>query len=79
MVKIPFQLQKRLKKNPKISNFEKISNDLKFVSRHCGGHYNIKFRHSEDFSGRAPPPCQIGLNDSKDALWYKENFVQFNW
>ena len=53
MVKIPFQLQKRLKNDPKISNF---SNDLKNVSIHSGGHYNIKIKHFEHFSrvGGAP-------------------------
>ena len=35
-------------------------NDPKNVSRHCGGHYNIKIKHFEDFPGgggslRAPP------------------------
>ena len=36
----------------------KFSNDHKNVSRHCGGHYNIKIRRFEDFSGgavSAPP------------------------
>ena len=28
-----------------------FSNDLKNVSRHCGGHYNFKIKHFEDFSG----------------------------
>ena len=55
-VKNPFQLQKRLKNDPKISIFQKILNDLKNVSRHCGGHYNIKIKHFEDFSGGGAPP-----------------------
>ena len=25
--------------------------DIRNVSRHCGGHYNIKIKHFEDFSG----------------------------
>ena len=50
MVKISFQLQKRLKNDPKISFFLKSSYDLKNVSRHCGGHYNIKIKHFEHFS-----------------------------
>ena len=50
MVKNSFQLQKRLK------NYSKFSNDPKNISRHCGGHYNIKIKHFEDFSwgGVAP-------------------------
>ena len=59
MVKNHFQLQKRLKNDPKISNFLKLSNDLKNVSRHCGGPYNIKIEHFEHFLGggadTAPP------------------------
>ena len=55
LVKIPFQLQKRLKKDPKISNFFKFSNDLKNVSRHCGGPYNIKIKHFEHFLGGGAP------------------------
>ena len=58
MVKIPFQLQKRLKNDPKISIFLKSLNDLKNVSRHGGGLYNIKIKHFEHFSGgavSAPP------------------------
>ena len=31
--------------------FSKFSNDRKNVSRHYGGHYNIKTKHFEDFSG----------------------------
>ena len=42
MVQNSFQLQKRIKN---------YSNDPKNVSRHCGGHYNIKIKHFEDFSG----------------------------
>ena len=64
MVKIPFQLQKRRKNDPKISNFYNFSNDLKNVSKHCGGHYNIKIKHFEHFSGETPgvpPSCQGGL------------------
>ena len=60
MVKISFQLQKRLKNDPKISIFLKSLYDLKNVSRHFGGHYNIKIKHFEHFSG-GPPPCQVGL------------------
>ena len=51
MVKNHFQLQKRLQNDPKISNFLKLSNDLKNVSRHCGGPYNIKIEHFENFLG----------------------------
>ena len=35
----------------------KFSNDLKNVSRHCGGHYNIKIRHFEDFTGGGAVPA----------------------
>ena len=60
-------MQKKLKNDPKISNFLEFSNDLKNVCRHCGGHYNIKIKHFEDFSGGGrlletpPSPCQTGL------------------
>ena len=46
MVKNPFQLQKRLKNDSKNSNFLKLSNDLKNVSRHLLGslqHQNEAF------------------------------------
>jgi len=49
-VKNPFQLQKKLKNDTKISSFLKFLNDLKNVSSHCGGHYNIKIKHFEHFS-----------------------------
>ena len=67
MVKNPFQLEKKLKNDQKISNFLKSSNDLKNVSRHCGGHYNIKINHFKHFLGgsRSPPPCQVGLRKRK--------------
>ena len=55
MVKISFQLQKRHKNDPKISIFLKSLYDLKNVSRHCGGHYNIKIKHFEHFSGGGAP------------------------
>ena len=62
MVQNSFQFQKRLKNYSKNLFFSKVSNDLKNVSIHCGGHYNIKFKHFEDFSDGLPhPPCQIGL------------------
>ena len=63
LVKNHFQLQKRLENDPKISNFLKFSIDLKNVSRHCGGPYNIKNEHFEHFLGAvsAPPPCHVGL------------------
>ena len=70
MVKISFQLQKRLKNDPKISIFLKSSYDLKNVSRHCGGHYNIKIKHFEHFLGGAPgaPPCQVGLTNKMEIF-----------
>ena len=49
-----FQLQKRLKNYSKNLIFKKFSNDLKNVSRHCGGHYNIKIRHFDEILGGAP-------------------------
>ena len=45
------------------SNFQITS---KNVSRHCGGHYNIKIKHFEHFSwvgSWSPPPCQVGLKN----------------
>ena len=58
MVQNSFQLQKRLKNYSKKGIFSKFSYDPKNVSRHCGGHYNIKIKHFEDFLGGAPgaPP-----------------------
>ena len=64
MVKNYFQLQKRLKHYSKNCFLSKFSIDLKNVSRHCGGPYNIKIEHFEHFLGgavSAPPPCQVGL------------------
>ena len=45
----------------------KILNDLKNVSRHCGGHYNIKIKHFEHFSGGAPgaPPMSSRVNGTR--------------
>ena len=71
MVKIPFKLQKRLKNDSKISNFLKFSNDLKNVSRHCGGPYNIKIEHFKHFLGGgavSAPPCQVGLKKQKGKV-----------
>ena len=61
MVQNSFQLQKRLKNDPKISIFLKSLNDLKNVSRHCGGHYNIKIKHFEHFSRGGFKP-EVGLS-----------------
>ena len=68
MVKNSFKLQKRLKKYSKNWIFSKFSNDIKNVSIHCGGHYNIKTNHFEDFS-KSPPPCQIGLTSELENDW----------
>ena len=64
MVKESFQLQKRLTKNSKNYFFPKFSNDLKIVSRHCGGHYNIKIKHFEDFSGGGAPGAHPPMSNS---------------
>ena len=64
MVQNSFQLQKRLKNYSKNWFFSKFSNDLKNVSRHCGSHYNIKIKHSEDFS------CQIGLTSGECSHYF---------
>ena len=55
MVKNSFQLQKRLKNYLKKQIFSNFLNYPKNVSRHCGGHYNIKIKHFEDFSGGGAP------------------------
>ena len=71
-------MQKRLKNDPKISNFLKFSNDLKNVSRHCGGPYNIKIEHFEHFLGGGlfqPPPCQVGLIDLHSIFHQKRILV----
>ena len=77
MVKIPSQLQKRLKNDPKISNFLKFSNDLENVCRHSGGHYNINIKHFEHFSGGggswSPPSCQVGLRKEKMHLFHSRS------
>ena len=47
----------------------KFSNDLKNVSRHCGGQYNIKIQHFDHFLGggrvgggsSSSLLCQVGL------------------
>ena len=44
-----FLIAKETQELPKNFNFLKFSNDLKNVSRHCGGHYNIKIKHFEHF------------------------------
>ena len=69
MVKIPFQLQKRLKNDPKISNYYNFSNDLKNVSIHSGGHYNIKIKHFKHFSGGGllEPPLMSSRVNGEDA------------
>ena len=49
----------------------KFLNDLKNVSRHCGGPYNIKNEHFEHFLGAvsAPPPmsCRVKVKTHDDA------------
>ena len=37
-------------------NFSKFSNNLNNVSRHCGGHYNFKIKHFDDFLGGQVAP-----------------------
>ena len=79
MVQNSFQLQKRLKNYSKKWIFSKFSNDPKNVSRHCGGHYNIKIKHFEDFSGGgswSPPSCQIGLRPRKVLLSFEVSFYK---
>ena len=79
MVQNSFQLQRRLKNYSKKWNFSKISNDPKNVSRHCGGHYNIKNKHFKDFSGGgswSPPSCQIGLRPRKVLLSFEVSFYK---
>ena len=46
---LDFELQKRLKNDPKLPNFLKFSNDLKNVSRHCTEQY---LRGVDHFSNR---------------------------
>ena len=36
-----------------------FSNDLKYVSIHSGGHYNIKIKHLEHFSGGGAPGAPL--------------------
>ena len=52
-------------------------NDPKNVSRHCGGHYNIKIKHFEHFSGGggswSPPSCQVGLRKEKMHLFHSRS------
>ena len=50
MVQNSFQSQKRLKNYSKNWFFSIFSNYQNNVSGHCGGHYNIKIRHSKYFS-----------------------------
>ena len=63
-----FSVQNRLKNEPKISNFKKISNDLKNVSRHSGGHHNIKIKHFEHFWG--------GLLESSPSICPSDSIIK---
>ena len=55
---ISFAIARGTKELLKNLIFSKFSNDPKNVSSHCGGHYNLKYKHFKDFSGGAPgaPP-----------------------
>ena len=70
----------RLKNYSKNWNFSKFSNDLKNVSRHCGGHYNMKTKHFEDISGGGskPPPTSNRVNSNISFHTLNNNWLIIN-